>query len=754
MKYSYRLKRSCGTTYSNGNILFTADGTTVLAPIGNRINVFDLIHQTTEALPFETKKDIDIIALSYNSKYLIAIDTEGFGCFYHFTRKLLLHSFNFRRKVFSIKFSYNDEYFAITSGRGCQIWKTPSLIKEFMPLKLLKSISGAYDETVSLDWSSNSRHLILGSKDLTARVYFNVPTSYMSLSILVGHRDHVIGVYFAKEGKEKGKNDNLAYSIAGDGGVFVWKYSKITLPVTTVSEKNQKKGKGFVGKRPLEKVLGESSEDTSEEENSSEEEEGGNAEEESDEELDDEGNKKANNEKVSEAKKHRKGVFQLAERHLLRDNQQGEISCCSFHKPSNLMILGFSSGIFSIYDMPDCINVHRLSVSSSALSSLSINNSGEWIGIGIASLGQLLVWEWKSESYILKQQGHSYGLNVLDISSEGQFIATGGDDGKVKIWNVSSGFCVVTFKEHLGPITGVKFIGFGQGKAILSSSLDGTVRAHDLLRYKNFRTLTSPTSVQFSSLTADLSGEIVCAGSQDPFQIYVWSLQTGKLLEILSGHEGPISCLAFSSSTSTLASGSWDGTLKLWNVYDNSCTETFEHGCDILRFVLSSFPVSLLYRIVAYVLFFLCCCLLFVFLFSSFFFFSFFVYYSCSFRSDGKEIACTATDGNIYFWNIDSGEQIKVIEGRRDLIGGRTTTDRKTKENSLKSKFFNSISYSSDGTSILVGGKSKYICIYAIATGVLVKKFQLSHNKYVFLPFSCCLCFLLFLNFSCRLSLS
>jgi periodic tryptophan protein 2 len=47
--------------------------------------------------------------------------------------------------------------------------------------------------------------------------------------------------------------------------------------------------------------------------------------------------------------------------------------------------------------MSDCINVHRLFVSSSSLSSLSINNSGEWIGIGIASLGQLLVWEWKSE---------------------------------------------------------------------------------------------------------------------------------------------------------------------------------------------------------------------------------------------------------------------------------------------------------------------------------------------------------------------
>jgi periodic tryptophan protein 2 len=93
------------------------------------------------------------------------------------------------------------------------------------------------------------------------------------------------------------------------------------------------------------------------------------------------------------------------------------------------------------------------------------------------------------------------------------------------------------------------------GKAVLSCSLDGTVRAHDLLRYRNFRTLTTPTPVQLISLAVDSSGEIVCAGSLDPFDIYVWSLQTGRLLDILSGHEGPIACLDFSLTSSTLASG-------------------------------------------------------------------------------------------------------------------------------------------------------------------------------------------------------
>lgn len=36
------------------------------------------------------------------------------------------------------------------------------------------------------------------------------------------------------------------------------------------------------------------------------------------------------------------------------------------------------------------------------------------------------------------------------------------------------------------------------------------------------------------------------------------------------------------STTSVLASGSWDGTMKLWNVYENKNIETMEHGCDVL----------------------------------------------------------------------------------------------------------------------------------------------------------------------------
>lgn len=115
----------------------------------------------------------------------------------------------------------------------------------------------------------------------------------------------------------------------------------------------------------------------------------------------------------------------------------------------------------------------------------------------------------------------------------------------MKLWNTSSGFCFVTFSEHISAVSSVLFNSVG--KVIVSASFDGTVRAYDLhryditlchlvivltLRYRNFRTFASPRPVQFTCLALDPSGEIVSAGSHDTFEIFIWSMQTGRLLEV------------------------------------------------------------------------------------------------------------------------------------------------------------------------------------------------------------------------------
>lgn len=361
---------------------------------------------------------------------------------------------------------------------------------------------------------------------------------------------------------------------------------------------------------------------------------------------------------------------------------QTKVVCSAFHAASNLLVVGFSTGVFGLWEMPEFANIHTLSISQEKISSVEINLSGEWLAFGASKLGQLLVWEWQSESYVLKQQGHYFDMNTLSYSSDGQYIATGGDDGKIKIWNTVSGFCFVTFSEHSSAISAVEFA--KQGQVLFSASLDGTVRAFDLVRYRNFRTFTSPSPVQFSSLAVDDSGEVVAAGSTDSFQIFMWSVQTGKLLDVLSGHEGPVSSLAFSPAGNILASGSWDKSVRLWNVFDRShAVEPFSMSADVL---------------------------------------------ALAFRSDGQELAASSLDGQIIFLDVSQGKQTNLIEGRKDIAGGRKADDRQAASNSSSSKSFNSLAYSADGSCLLAGGNSKYVVLYDVRDGVMVKKYQISEN--------------------------
>ena len=56
----------------------------------------------------------------------------------------------------------------------------------------------------------------------------------------------------------------------------------------------------------------------------------------------------------------------------------------------------------------------------------------------------------------------------------------------------------------------------------------------------------------------DASGELVAAGggADSDFAVWVWSVLTGRLLDALSGHEGPVADVSFHPSAPVLASAS------------------------------------------------------------------------------------------------------------------------------------------------------------------------------------------------------
>lgn len=372
--------------------------------------------------------------------------------------------------------------------------------------------------------------------------------------------------------------------------------------------------------------------------------------------------------------------WRIVNRHYFMQGS-AHVRCAAFHPETNLLVAGFSNGLFGLYEMPEFNNIHKLSISQNDIDFVTINKSGEWLAFGASKLGQLLVWEWQSESYILKQQGHFDSMNALTYSPDGTKIVTTSDDGKIKVWDIESGFCIVTFTEHTSGVTACEFA--KKGNVLFTSSLDGSVRAWDLIRYRNFRTFTAPTRLSFSCMAVDPSGEVVAAGSLDSFDIHIWSVQTGQLLDQLSGHEGPVSSLAFAPNGNSLISGSWDRTARIWSIFSRTQTsEPLQLQADVLDIAV---------------------------------------------RPDSLQIAISTLDGQLSFWSMDA-EQVAGLDGRRDASGGRKLTDRRTAANVAGTKSYNSIRYSTDGSCLLAGGNSKYICLYSVTTMVLLKKFTVSVN--------------------------
>lgn len=368
-------------------------------------------------------------------------------------------------------------------------------------------------------------------------------------------------------------------------------------------------------------------------------------------------------------------------------NQTGtRVVCSTLHASTSLLCVGFSSGIFSLYSLEDLANpIHTLSISNESINTVSFDESGEWLSFGCSNSGQLLVWEWRSESYILKQQSHSssHGMNCFAYNSDGSLGATGGDDSKIKLWDMSSGFCIATFEDHSSTITALEF---SSNQVLFSASLDGTIRAYDLIRFRNFRTFSAPKSVQFSSLAIEPSGEILVGGGNDSFEIYMWEVRSGKIIEILNGHTGPISSLKFSpNGNGTLISCSWDKSIRIW--------ETFRRSANTEPIGLSSDGLSL------------------------------------TIRPDGKEIAVATLDGNLSFFDIETLTQTGVIQCRLDISGGRKQDDKITRNSTVNSANFRSIVYSADGNCVLAAGNSNFICLYDVREKVLLKKFLVSQDE-------------------------
>lgn len=618
MKSDFRFSNLLGTVYRQGNLVYSDDGSKLYSPVGNRVTCFDLINNKSFTYNYEHRKNIACLALNKNGTLLFSVDEDGRAILVNNVARTVLHHFNFKDRVTDLQFSVDGHFFAVATGRFIQVWKTPDYSEDRQFAPFVKHRTYAGHYA---DVTS-----VTWSNDSRFFVSTSKDLTTRIFSLLAKESSAAMTLAGHRDYVIKAffnASQEIIYTISKDGALFKWEYTE----------------------RP-------SDLDESEEESDSE----------------------------SETQTAKPMSWRITAKSFFHTD--ANVKCATFHAESNLLVVGFTNGEFRMYELPEFNLIQKLSMGQNAVNTVNINKSGEWLAFGSSTLGQLLVYEWQSESYILKQQGHFDSTNCVCYSPDGSRVVSASDDGKIKVWDIVSGFCLVTLHEHTAAVTGLRFA--KRGQVLFSSSLDGTVRAWDLIRFRNFRTFTASERVQFNCLAVDPSGEVVVAGSQDSFEIFVWSVQTAQLLDSLSGHEGPVSCLAFGNESSVLASASWDRTIRIWSIFGRSQNvEPIEVQSDVL---------------------------------------------GLSMRPDSKEVAVTTLDGHITIFDVEEAKQLHMIDGRKDIIKGRHLGDRFAAKNSARAAYFSTIDYAFDGFSLVAGGNNNSLCLYDIANEVLLKRFVVSQN--------------------------
>lgn len=171
-------------------------------------------------------------------------------------------------------------------------------------------------------------------------------------------------------------------------------------------------------------------------------------------------------------------------------------------------------------------------------------------------------------------------ITSIAFSAQSRTLIAGSWDGTMKLWDFTNGELLHTLTEQTGGSHGVVSLAVSpNGQTLARGNADGTIdiwrlwqlgtaELHQGVEPRQRFKLTGHTSVVASlDITAD--GLTLASGSRDR-TIKLWNLQTGELQQTLTGHQKRVISVVFSSDRQFLASGSEDCTIKLWPLNDGS----------------------------------------------------------------------------------------------------------------------------------------------------------------------------------------
>jgi WD40 repeat protein len=181
----------------------------------------------------------------------------------------------------------------------------------------------------------------------------------------------------------------------------------------------------------------------------------------------------------------------------------------------------------------------------------------------------LWVWDWGqvlaggAQPVLLRRSIDSVSRrSKIALSSDGRRVASGNDDGTVRIWNAAGDDRPTVLGGHDGQVFGVAFS--RDGKWLAGGGEDGTIRLWNLADGGSPVVLRGHEGAVDAVAFSPDGLHLASAGADGT--VRVWALaRTADAVVVLGRHDGGALDVAYSPDGHSVAGAGNDGTVKIWN---------------------------------------------------------------------------------------------------------------------------------------------------------------------------------------------
>jgi WD40 repeat protein len=253
----------------------------------------------------------------------------------------------------------------------------------------------------------------------------------------------------------------------------------------------------------------------------------------------------------------------------------GRVGAVAFLKDGKTLVVGegtpCTSGAVRFLDLPSGEETFRSDLPKDLVCSLALSPDGKLLAAS-GAYKPAHVWNVDQKKLATTIEGHGDWVLHVSFSPDGKFLTTTGADNTAQVWNVKDWTSVAKFTEAQ-PVRGSAFHPDGLQVLLASGGPSGSglrFRKTDSPPYR--RPVGAGLAMPLNMLGPSKANRVYVPCSDKTVKVF--DIRSGGLLATLSGHQDWVHSVALSPDETKLASGSADGTVKLWNNQDGRLLAT------------------------------------------------------------------------------------------------------------------------------------------------------------------------------------